>query len=195
MSEATEHNGSDELPEGTAGQTASEAETNAPLGDGTDVDRLREENAELQDRLLRLQAELENFRRRTQKEASEAAKYQSLPVIRDLLPGIDNLQRAVDAAQSSGDTQNLIEGVQMVARQFEEVLAAHSARRIDPTGETFDPNLHEALSQIPSADHEPMTVLQVVEYGYKINDRIVRPAKVIVSCAPPQTTEDSGSRV
>jgi len=150
-----------------------------------DTDKLQEENAELKDRVLRIQAELENFRRRTQKESLEAMKYQALPVIRDLLPGIDNLKRAVDAAEQSGDTQNLIEGIKMVSQQFADALKAHSAEPILPEGEAFDPNLHEAMAQVPSADHEPMTVLQVVEAGYRIHDRVIRPAKVMVSCAPP----------
>ncbi len=159
--------------------TTSEAESDDVLR------KLRSENAELQDRLLRTQAELENFRRRTQKEAADAFKYQALPVIRDLLPGVDNLHRAIDAAEASGDTQNLIDGIKMVAQQFLDALKAHSAERFNPEGDAFDPNLHEALSQIPSAEHDPMTILQVIEPGYRLHDRVIRPAKVIVSCAPP----------
>lgn len=156
------------------------------LADSNELENLRAENAELKDRILRSQAELENFRRRSQKEALDAMKYSSLPVIRDLLPGIDNLERALSAAEQSGDTQNLIEGIKMVVNQFVEALKSHSALPIQPEGEPFDPNLHQALSQIPSADHEPMTVLQVIESGYKIHDRVIRPAKVMVSCAPPE---------
>jgi len=147
--------------------------------------QLRSENADLQDRLLRTQAELENFRRRTQKEAIDAIKYQALPIIRDFLPGVDNQNRAIDAAEQTGDTQTLIDGIKMVAQQFKDALKAHSAELIDPLGDAFDPNLHEALSQVPSADHDPMTVLQVVEPGYRIHDRVIRPAKVIVTSAPP----------
>lgn len=158
---------------------------------GPDAGQLQTENAELQDRLMRMQAELENFRRRTQKEALDAMKYQSLPVIRDLLPGIDNLRRAIDAADQTGDAQNLVDGVKMVFQQFVDVLKNHSAEQINPENESFDPNFHEALSQVPSAEHEPMTVLQVVEPGYRIHDRVVRPAKVIVTCAPPPPPADS----
>lgn len=157
------------------------------------LEELQTENAELKDRVLRIQAELENFRRRSQKESLEAMKYQALPVIRDLLPGIDNLKRAVDAAEQSGDTQNLIDGIKMVSQQFADALKAHSAEPILPEGEAFDPNLHEAMAQVPSADHEPMTVLQVVEAGYRIHDRVVRPAKVMVSCAPPPAAEESAT--
>ena len=149
------------------------------------------EVAELQERLLRSQAEMENFRRRTQKEAQDAARYQSVPLIRDLLPFMDNLQRAIGAAEQTGDTQNLIDGIKMVSAQLEQVLHSHDAKKIDPAGQPFDPNEHEALSQVPSPDHEPMTVIQVVEAGYRIHERIVRPAKVIVSCAPPEPAAKS----
>ena len=154
--------------------------------DADQISQLKSENAELKDRVLRIQAELENFRRRTQKEALDAMKYQSVGVIRDMLPGIDNLQRALDAAGQTDDAQKLIDGVRMVAQQFQDALKAHACEAINPEGEAFDPNLHEALTQVPSADHDPMTVLQVVESGYRVHDRMIRPAKVIVSCAPQQ---------
>ncbi|MDG2131044.1 MAG: nucleotide exchange factor GrpE [Fuerstiella sp.] len=154
-----------------------------------DVQSLQSENEELRDRLLRVQAELENFRRRTQKESLDGMKYQALPLIRDILPGMDNLKRAVDAVEQSGDTQNLVDGIKMVSQQLYDALKAHSAEQINPHGDAFDPNLHEALSQIPSAEYEPMTVCQVVEVGYRIHDRVIRPAKVIVTCTPPEAVE------
>ena len=156
----------------------------APAGE-TDA-AMAEEIADLKDRLLRSQAELENFRRRTQKEQLDAMKYQSLAVVRDMLPGIDNLQRAIAATEQSGDTENLITGVKMVAQQFVDVLKSHNTEALNPEGQPFDPNQHEALSQVPSAEHDPMTVLQVVETGYKMHDRVIRPAKVLVTCAPPE---------
>lgn len=153
---------------------------------GDELENLKAENTELKDRILRSQAELDNFRRRSQKESLDAMKYQSIPVIRDMLPGIDNLQRAIDAAEQTGDGSQLIDGIKMVNQQFTDALKKHLAEPIQPEGEQFDPNLHEALTQIPSADHPPMTVMQVIEIGYKIHDRVLRPAKVMVSCAPPE---------
>lgn len=183
----------EEVVEPTAENVAfSDADAEA-LSEGNELETLRAENAELKDRILRSQAELENFRRRSQKESLEAMKYSSMPVIRDLLPGIDNLQRALGAAEQSGDTQNLVEGIKMVVNQFVEALKSHSAIPIQPEGEPFDPNLHEALTQIPSADHEPMTVLQVIESGYRIHDRVIRPAKVMVSCAPPEPAAEEST--
>ena len=170
-------------------EAASDAVVGSTADANSDVGALQEEVAELKDRLLRSHAELENYRRRVQKEATESAKYSALPFIRDLLPGIDNLHRALDAAEQSGDTNNLIEGIKMVASQFTDVLKSQKVQTIVPEGESFDPNLHEALAQVPSADHEPMTVMQVIESGYQIHDRIIRPAKVMVSCAPPEPVE------
>ena len=172
-------------------EAASEAVAGSTADVSPDVGALQEEVVELKDRLLRSHAELENYRRRVQKEATESAKYSALPFIRDLLPGIDNLHRALDAAEQSGDTNNLIEGIKMVASQFTDVLKNQKVQTIVPEGESFDPNLHEALAQVPSADHEPMTVMQVIETGYQIHDRVIRPAKVMVSCAPPEPAADS----
>jgi molecular chaperone GrpE len=178
-----------ESDDAVAGAVEPAAADDAATSADDELQKLQTENEELKDRVLRIQAELENFRRRTQKEALDGMKYQSLPLIRDILPGIDNLKRAADAAEQSGDTQNLVDGIKMVSQQLYHALKAHSAEQINPEGQTFDPNLHEALSQVPSAEHEPMTVCQVVEVGYRIDDRMIRPAKVIVTCAPPQAAE------
>ena len=141
---------------------------------------------DLQNRLLRTQADMDNFRRRTYREQEDARKFESLRLVRDILPGLDGLNRAIGSAEQTGDLQNLLDGIRMVANQFKDILKAHSAEPIDALGKPFDPNLHEALTQVPSADVEPMTVLQVVEMGYRLHDRVVRPARVIVSCAPPE---------
>lgn len=170
---------------------ATEAVAGSTVDGEVDTAALQNEVLELKDRLLRSHAELENYRRRVQKEATEAAKYSALPFIRELLPGIDNLHRALDAAQQSGDTAALVEGIKMVASQFNDVLKNQKIETINPEGQSFDPNLHEALAQVPSADHEPMTVMQVIESGYQLHDRVIRPAKVMVSCAPPEPAPES----
>ena len=142
---------------------------------------------DLQGRLLRMQADTENQRRRIQREQDEARRFQSLGLLRDLLPGLDGLNRATASAEQTGDLQNLLNGIRMVSQQFRDILKTHAAEPIEALGKPFDPNLHEALTQMPSADHAPMTVLQVVEMGYRLHDRVVRPARVIVSCAPPES--------
>lgn len=141
------------------------------------------------ERWVRAQAELENFRKRMQKEADEGRKYATLTLVRELLPGLDNLGRAIDAAKASGNIDELAQGVQMVARQFEEVLSKHGVVPIEAAGSTFDPNRHEALQYVPSHEQPAMTVLQEVERGYMLNDRVVRPSKVIVSSGPPESND------
>jgi molecular chaperone GrpE len=137
------------------------------------------------DRLLRLQAELENFRKRMQREMEQSRQYQALPLARDLLPVLDNLRRALGAAEAAGNAAELVEGVNMVVKQFEDVLARHLVVPIEAVGQPFDAHLHEAVQQVPSPDHPPMTVVAEVERGYLLHDRVVRPAKVIVSSGPP----------
>ena len=141
---------------------------------------------ELTNRLARSQAEMENFRRRTRKEVEENRQFQSLNMIRSLLPAIDNLQRALQAAESATKVEDLRAGVEMVAKQFGEILTQHSVLKIEALEQPFDPNLHEALQQVPTADFPPMTVMQELEPGYTMHDRVVRPSKVIVSQSPPE---------
>lgn len=137
------------------------------------------------DKWTRSLAEFENYRKRVQREQEEDRKYKSLPIIRAILPAMDGLTRALQAAEKSGQSGELMTGVQMVAKQFETTLVGFGAKRIDSLGQPFDPNLHEAIQQIPSADHPPMTVMLEVEAGYTLHDRVIRPAKVLVSSAPP----------
>ena len=129
----------------------------------------------------RVQAEFENYRRRAQREREQESKYVALPVIRDLLPGLDNLRRSLDAANKNGKLEELTKGVEMTLKQLEAILEKHEAKPIPGAGSPFDPNLHEAITQMPSADHPPMTVLMEIEKGYVLHDRVVRPSKVIVS--------------
>ncbi|MCH2202148.1 MAG: nucleotide exchange factor GrpE [Fuerstiella sp.] len=174
-----------ELPEDEV-TAAEESETSNAAARSLSPDELQVQFEKLQDQLLRGQAELENFRRRSHREADEARKYQSLPIVRDLLPALDNLERAILAAEQTGDVGTLLEGIRMVSQQLFDTLKGHAAQPITAEGQPFDPNLHAALSQVPTDEHPPMTVIQVVESGYLMHDRVVRPAKVIVSCAPPE---------
>jgi molecular chaperone GrpE len=136
------------------------------------------------DLYLRAQAELQNYRKRAQREAEEMRQYQALPFVRDLLPAFDNLHRALAAAESSGSVKELVNGVRMVAKQIEAALGRHEIVPIEAAGKPFDPNLHQAVQQVPSAEHPPMTVVQEVERGFTLKDRVVRPATVIVSTPP-----------
>lgn len=135
------------------------------------------------ERFLRAQAEFDNYRKRAQREADEDRKFAVLPVVRDILPALDNLRRGVDAARPVAEAANLVHGIDLVLQQVEQSLAKYGVMPIASVGESFDPHLHEALTQVPSAEHPPMTVLQELERGYKLHDRVVRPSKVIVSKA------------
>ena len=142
------------------------------------------------DQWRRAQAELENYRKRVQREAELAAKFASLPLIRDLLPALDNVSRTVLAAEQSSNVDELVQGLQMVLKQFDDIFARHSATPIKAVGEMFDPNLHEALQQVPTDEHPPMTVIQELERGYLLDDRVIRPTKVLVAAPLPEAPSE-----
>jgi len=145
------------------------------------------ERDELRDLLLRTRAEMENVRKRMNRERDDERRYAALPLARELLPAIDNLHRALAAGERDHDANALLQGVEMVTRQLDEILARHEIKAIPALGQPFDPNLHEALQQVPTADHPPMTVIQEYERGFQLHDRVIRPSKVIVSSSPPAT--------
>jgi molecular chaperone GrpE len=140
-----------------------------------------EEVAGLRDGLLRERAELENFKKRMTRERSEALRYASEPLIRELLPLIDNLERALTA---EGSADAVREGVEMVARQFEEILGRVGVQRLEARNQPFDPSEHEALAHVESTRAEPGHVLDEHLAGYRLHDRLLRPAQVTVAKAP-----------
>jgi molecular chaperone GrpE len=151
--------------------------------------KLRDELAGAKDRSLRLQAELENYRKRASRELEDRLKYADMDILRDLLPVLDNIQRAVEHAEKSSDPAGLLEGFKMVGSQLQGVLECHQCKKIESLHVPFDPNLHHAISQMPSAEYPPNTIVLVSQEGYQLHDRVVRPSQVIVSTAPPQTEE------
>jgi len=152
----------------------------------SEVDALREELGESKQRLLRTHADLENFRKRASRELENERRYAAIPLLRDLLPVADDIQRAIAAAEESEGESGLLEGFRLVAQQLDSVLKKHHCTEIPAAGEAFDPNLHEAISYLPSPDHEPNTVMQVTSKGYRLHDRVVRPSQVVVAAAMPQ---------
>ena len=141
------------------------------------------ERDDFQEKWARARADLENYRKRMQREMEEDRKYAILPLLKALLPALDGLDRALHSAQQSKNAEELITGIDMVTKQFDAALKAVGVLPVEAQGQPFDPNVHEAIQQVPSADHPPMTVLQDVERGYVLHDRVVRPSKVIVSSA------------
>jgi molecular chaperone GrpE len=135
---------------------------------------------------LRERAENENFKRRMQREKSEALRFANESLVRDLLPTLDNLERAVSHAQSSGGGQALIDGVALVIRSFLEILEKHGVTRVSAKGQLFDPAKHEAMAQVESAEVVPNTVVEEHAPAYVLHDRLLRPALVTVSRAPTE---------
>lgn len=149
-----------------------------------EVDLVRNQLGDARDKMLRAQAELENYRKRARRELDDERRYAEISLIRDLLPLVDNTSRAIDAAEKKADAASLLEGLRMMRQQLENTLKKHSVVVIEAQGKQFDPAHHEAILQQPNPDVEPNTVLNVVQTGYQLHDRVVRPAQVIVSKHP-----------
>jgi len=162
--------------------------------DANDVDdeltKLQNNLLDAETRALRCQAELENFRKRIHRQMEDERKYASMPLLRDLLPVVDNLQRALAAAESAKNTSGLLEGVQLVSQQLNTVLEKHHCTAIDAKGKLFDPHLHEAIALYPSEDQPQGTILEVTQVGYQLHDRVARHSQVLVSSGPPQGRAD-----
>jgi molecular chaperone GrpE len=155
------------------------ADTAAPAAG--DIESLRAELAEANDRTLRVQAELENFRKRSRREYEEAQRYREIDLLRDLLPVLDNVLRALEAADKTTDVESLRSGFRMTAQQIEKVLGSHGCQTIETDGTAFDPTVHDAILQQDAAGVAPGTVVGTASRGYRLHDRVVRPAQVIVA--------------
>ncbi|MCR9214163.1 MAG: nucleotide exchange factor GrpE [Proteobacteria bacterium] len=175
-----------------ASETGEEAPSIAEKGEtdfGAEVDpRLEEQQAEitgLKDKLLRAMAEVENMRRRAEKEKEDAHNYAITKFARDVLAVSDNLQRAIQSipaeARANEDVKAVVTGVEMTEAELLSTLEKHKITKISPEGKKFDPNLHQAMFEIENPSVEPGTVMQVVQHGYLIADRLLRPAMVGVA--------------
>jgi molecular chaperone GrpE len=148
-----------------------------------DLDALRREAEEHRDRHLRAVAELDNFRKRSTREIDAARRFGAERLAQALLPVRDSLEAGLAAAEKAGESA-LVDGQRATLRLFEESFQACGIREISPLGQAFDPRRHEALSLLPAADVAPNTVIEVVQKGYELNERLLRAAKVIVARAP-----------
>ena len=159
--------------------------------EAVDPATLLAENESLRDRLLRALAEAENTRRRAEQTAQEARQYATADFAREMLLVDDNLKRTIEAAEHSEADEDtaLIEGIRATVRLLEQTLSRFGVRRIDALGKRFDPNLHEAVMQVEDASHPEGTVVRVVEDGYTIHDRLLRPARAFVARARSNTKE------
>jgi molecular chaperone GrpE len=157
-----------------------------PGGNGSladQVEQLKRERDDYRDQALRARADFANFQKRAKQQADADRVYAVGSLAKDLLDPLDNLGRAIDHLRASG-AEGITAGLDMVQRQLLEVLAKHGVEPIEALGQAFDPNLHEALVQQPSAEHPEGTVVGELSKGYKIRDRVLRPTKVVVSSRP-----------
>jgi molecular chaperone GrpE len=181
------------LREAEAAVEAHEAERAARAPEPSPAERelaaLREEKARLEDRLIRLSADFDNQRKRALREKQETLSYGHENVVKDLLPVVDNLERAIEhaSASSGADFDSMLQGVELVRRELLGVLAKHGVGAIEAEGEAFDPNVHEALAQVEDPKVPAGRVARVLQRGYRLRDRLLRPARVLVSKGPGES--------
>jgi molecular chaperone GrpE len=200
MTDETKKNGPDAAAaENTAEAVASALEdaanqknAEAPAAEPDPLELLKAENNELRDRFLRLAAEMDNLRRRTEREIKDAKSYAAAGFARDMLAVSDNLRRALDAvptemrAGADASLTTLLEGVEMTERSMLSALERHGVKKIDAEGQKFDPNFHQAMFEIPNPAVPNNTVVQVVQAGFTIGERVLRPAMVGVAKGGPK---------
>ncbi|AJY47372.1 nucleotide exchange factor GrpE [Martelella endophytica] len=198
MTDETKKNGHEEENKETVidlETAAAEAQAEeAPELDPLDI--LREENEKQRDQLLRLAAEMENLRRRTARDVKDAKAYAVTAFARDMLNVADNLRRALDAIpedKRTGEIAGFVEGVEMTERSMIAALERHGVKEIKAEGEKFDPNFHQAMFEVPNPEIPANTVVQVVQAGYSIGERVLRPAMVGVSKGGPKAEQPAAT--
>ena len=150
----------------------------------SETEQLQQQVADANDNVLRIQAEMQNMRRRAERDVENAHKFALDKFSADLLPVVDNLERALSAINAEDESQKAIaEGIELTLKSFLDVLVRFKIEAVDPAGEPFDANLHQAVSMVPNPDLEPNTVMDVFQKGYTLNGRLIRPAMVVVSSA------------
>jgi molecular chaperone GrpE len=180
-------------------EAAVKPETAGAPGEPTPSTALEREHAEMKDRLLRTLAEMENLRKRTEREVADARLYGVTSFARDMLGVADNMRRALDAvpAEARGHAEAgmkaLVEGVELTERELLKALEKNGVRQITPLGEKFDPNFHQAMFEVPDASVPAGSIVQVVQPGYKIGERLVRPALVGVSKGGPKAAPNTAA--
>jgi molecular chaperone GrpE len=157
-----------------------------PAAAASEVEELRRQVEEKNDRLLRALAEADNIRRRAQRDREDAVRYAAEGLLRDVIPVIDNLDRALEAARAAGEAAGIVDGVELIRREFLKVLERHGVTRYSALDQRFDPNHHEAIARVVSIEKEPGTVVGETAPGYSLRGRVLRPAQVAVAAAPDE---------
>lgn len=155
-----------------------------PVSDDASLEDLKQKVVEAEKKALIYQADLENFRRRKSKEMQDALKFAAMPLITSLLQVLDNLDRALESAAADDAASSLRQGVELVRTQLVDALEAQGCQRIEALGQVFDPNFHEAIQMQPHPEAPANTIILEAQSGFKLHDRVVRPAKVIISTGP-----------
>jgi len=157
-----------------------------PAGDADRLAAVEKERDQYLALAQRTQADFENYQQRVKRDQAAERRYAVGPLALDLLSALDNLDRALAAAKEAGDKGPLAQGIGMVQSQLLDALRRHGIVRIEALGQPFDPNLHEAMLEQPTRDAAPRSVVLVLEQGYTIHDRVLRPARVAVAVAPKE---------
>lgn len=169
-----------------AADGAQTADGEAPDGEeeGSELDKARREASEMKSRYLRSVADMENFRKRVAREKQDTIRSAAANVVENLLPVLDNMKLGLQAAENHPEAKDVTEGFKMVDTQLRKILGEEGLEEIKPDGEKFDPNTHECLSHQPSQEVPEDHVIETVRSGYRLNDRLLRPANVVVSSGP-----------
>ena len=175
-----------DLTPGVEGDEPAGGATEATAPSAAEVEDLKRQLAEKQDRLLRALAEVDNVKRRTQREREDYVRYANERLIGDLLPILDNFDRALDAARATQEAAKVVEGIALIQREMLKVIERVGVTRYSALGERFDPNRHEATGRVVSASQAPDTVVFEMAPGYTLNGRVLRPAQVVVAAAPDE---------
>jgi len=146
---------------------------------------LEQERDDFRNLLQRTRAEFENYQKRSQRDSAQERRYAHGALALDILPILDNFERAVAAAKQAGESGPLVQGVSLIQNQVMDALKRNGITRIEAQGQPFDPNMHQAVMQQPSAEQPPNTVLKILEQGFMLHDRVLRPASVVVSVPAP----------
>jgi len=176
--------GGEPEPAAPGADAEAQAETTPTGADDERLAALEAELAEQRDRALRAQAEAENTRRRAARDVDNAHKFALEKFVGELLPVLDSLEKAIEAARGSDGSAAIVEGVELSLKLALDTVRKFGVEQIDPLGEPFDPQRHEAMASVPNPDAEPNTVMEVIQRGYSLNGRLVRAAMVVVVKAP-----------
>jgi molecular chaperone GrpE len=181
MEEIREDDAQEKEIEEESSEARPKEEEQKELTPDQEMARMQQEVEQANDMMLRLAAELDNYKKRVAKERESLIRYAAQDVLQELIPVLDNFERAIEAAGKSKDFDSFLEGVKMIYKNMYDVMGRKGLARIDAVGETFDPNIHEAVMQVTSQEHPENIVVEELQKGYVLHDRVIRPSMVVVS--------------